>query len=429
MEFLIIFLLFLLNGFFSLSEMALVSAKPMRLEIMRDAGKKGAATALKLQRNSEQFLSAIQVGITLISFITGFYGGNSVAKYVTPLFTWMNVPSPYDYQLAVVISMLLITFFAIVIGELVPKTIALSRPEKLASKVSPVIFVFSKIFYPVVKLLSVTTSFINRILGITTPENQITESELRHIIKDASKSGVIEEEQNEIHEKLFYFSDKKAKHIMTHRSEIEWIDINLERNEFTNQLLHFKSSKILVCNKTLDDYLGVLSVKEFLTKNYLQEEIPLEMLLDAPVVFPESVEAQDILNEFRKKQFYFCVVLDEFGSVEGIVTLHDIVESIVGEIPEEEEVVEPDMWIREDSSVLVNGDASIEVLLDVIQGIEIDFEDIDYSTVAGFVLENIEKIPEVGDSFEYMGYKIEIVDVDHNRIDKILISKIPRENN
>lgn len=410
-----------------MSEMALVSSRSVRLEFLRDQKKKGAVYALKLQEKSEQFLSSIQVGITLISFITGFYGGTSVAGYITPLFSWINIPAPYDYQIAVVFSMLLITFFAIVIGELVPKTIALANPEKIAVKVAPTVYFFSKIFYPVVKLLSATTALVNKLLGVKAAKKIMTESELKYIIKDASMSGVIEEEQNIIHEKLFYFSDKKAKHIMTHRSEIEWIDIKLENGDFVRKLLEFKSSKILVCENSLDNYLGVLKVKEFLSKKFQGEEIDILSLLEHPAVFPESVEAQDILNEFKKKQYYFGVVLDEFGSVEGIVTLHDIVESIVGEIPEEEDIVEPDICYREDRSVLVNGDAPIEILPQVIKGMEIDFEEIDYSTVAGFVLENIEKIPEVGDQFEFMGYKIEIVDVDHNRIDKLIISKLPEE--
>ena len=425
MEIFIIILLFLLNGFFALSEMALVTAKSARLETMYSPKKKGVLYTLKLQENSEQFLSAIQVGITLISFITGFYGGTSVAGYVTPLFTWLGVNSPYAYQISITLSILIITFFAIVVGELVPKTIALSNPEKVAVRVSPTIYFFSKLFYPVVRLLSAFTSLINKILGIKAATNGITESELRHIIKDASKTGVIEEEQNEIHENLFYFSDKKARHIMTHRSEIEWIDINLSEECFIEQLLTFKNSKILVCNKELDEYVGVLKVKEYLTEKHLQGKVDLDTLIDIPVAFPETAEAQDILKEFKKKQFYFGVVIDEFGSVEGIVTLHDIVESIVGEIPEEEEIVEPDVWVREDQSVLVNGDAPIEVLLDVIEEMEIDFEKIDYSTVAGFVLEHIEKIPEEGDLFEFMGYKIEIMDIDHNRIDKILVTKVP----
>lgn len=410
-----------------MSELALVSAKKMRLELMVDERKKGAKYALKLQNNSEKFLSAIQIGISLVSFITGFYGGTSVAKYITPLFNLMNVQPPYDYQLAAILSILLITFFAIVIGELVPKSIALSNPEKLAVRVAPIIYFFAKLFYPLVLLLAMTTRLISKMLGITHSDVNMTEYELRHIIKDASKTGVIEEDQNEIHENLFYFSDKKAKHIMTHRSEIEWIDINMPQDEFIAKLLEFKSSKVLVCDKNIDDYLGVLSIKEFLIKNYTHKDFKIEELLDQPIAFPESVDAQDILNEFRKRQNYFCLVFDEFGTIEGIVTLHDIFENIVGEIPEEEEIVEPDLWVREDKSILVNGDAPIEVLLDVVEGLELDFEEIDYSTVAGFVLDKIEKIPEIGDSFEFMGYKIEIVDIDHNRIDKLLFSKITED--
>lgn len=424
MEFIVIFLLFLLNGFFSMSEMALVAAKHVRLEAMQKEKKKGASFALKLQSNSGQFLSAIQVGITLISFVTGFYGGSSVAKYVQPLFEWMNISPSVSYQLAVVLSIILITFFAIVIGELVPKTIALSNPEKLAVRVAPIIYVFSKIFYPLVKLLEMTTNLINKILNIPPVDDRITETELKHIIKDASKSGVIEEEQNEIHEKLFYFSDKKAKHIMTHRSEVEWIDINLKKEDFARKLLSFKNSRILVCDKNLDDYIGVLNVKEFLANQFLKENVTLDSMLDTPVVFPETIDAQDILTEFKARQFYFCVILNEFGTLEGVVTLHDIIENIVGEIPEEEEIVEPDIWVREDQTVLVNGDAPIEILVDVIKEMEIDFEEIDYSTVAGFVLENIEKRPEIGDSFEFMGYKIEIMDLDHHRIDKVLLTPL-----
>jgi len=427
LEFIIIFLLLLINGFFAMSELALVSAKKMRLELMVDEKKKGAKYALKLQNNSEKFLSAIQIGISLVSFITGFYGGTSVAKYITPLFNLMNIQPPYDYQLAATLSILIITFFAIVIGELVPKSIALSNPEKLAVRVAPIIYFFAKLFYPLVLLLAMTTRLISKMLGIKHSDINMTEYELRHIIKDASKTGVFEEVQNEIHENLFYFSDKKAKHIMTHRSEIEWIDINMPQDEFIAKLLEFKSSKVLVCDKNIDDYLGVLSIKEFLIQNYTHKDFKIEELLDQPIAFPESVDAQDILNEFRKRQNYFCLVFDEFGTIEGIVTLHDIFENIVGEIPEEEEIVEPDLWVREDKSILVNGDAPIEVLLDVVEGLELDFEEIDYSTVAGFVLDKIEKIPEIGDSFEFMGYKIEIVDIDHNRIDKLLFSKIEED--
>jgi putative hemolysin len=422
MEILIILLLFCLNGFFSLSEMALITAKTSRLETMKTTRKKGVRLALKLQDESEIMFSSIQICITLVGFLTGFYGGNMLSPYIM-LFFEKLLHLTITFQLAAVLSILIITFFAILVGELIPKTIALSKPEKIAVKVSPIIYFFSRLFFPFVKLFSSVTYLFKKILNITENETAITEDELKSIIKDASEAGVIEEEQNEIHENLFYYSDKKAKHIMTHRSEIEWIDIQLPETDFIQSLLAMKTSRVVVCDKELDDYLGVLRVKDYLAAKFVNQEVDVHALLNSPILFPETAEVHDILLEFKKRQFYFCLVLNEFGSVEGVVTLHDIMESILGEIPEEEEVVEPDICVREDCSVLVNGDAPIEVLAEVIDNFDIDFEDIDYATVAGFVLDKIEKIPEIGDCFDFLDYRIEILDVDHHRIDKILISK------
>lgn len=424
MEFLIVVILILLNGFFALSEIALVSSKKLRLEHLRDEeNNKGAKYALKLLTNSERFLSSIQVGITLIGIITGYYGGVSFAPYLTPFFEWLHVPAAYSTQIAIVVSIALITFFSIVIGELVPKSIALTNPEKAAVVVAPIIYIFSLIFSPIVKLLAFSTKLCNKMLALNPPKVHFTEEELRQMLNVAYKEGVIEEEQNIIHEKLFNFADKRAKHIMTHRSEIEWIDVNLPSEKFLTQLVQFKTSKILVCDGQLENYLGILNIKEFLIEKMSNPTPNVQDLLISPFVCPESTDAQDILNEFQKRQVYFCIVVDEFGTVEGIVTLHDLVENIVGELPEEEEIVEPDIFVREDNSVLVNGDAPIEVLAEVIDHFEIDFDEIDYSTVAGFVLENIEKIPEVGDRFKFKNYQIEIVDIDHNRVDKVLITK------
>jgi putative hemolysin len=427
LEIIIVILLILLNGIFSLSEIALISSKKIRLEHLRDKDKRGAKIALNLLSNSENFLSSIQIGITLIGIITGYYGGINFAKYFTPLFSLMPCSSCTAETLSVITSIIIITFFSILLGELVPKTVALSKPEKAAVVVAPIIYFVSVIFFPIVKLLEISTNLTNKMLGIKPPQNQVTEEELRHIIKVASREGVIEEEQNVIHEKLFYFSDKRAKHIMTHRSEIEWIDKNLPADEFAEQLLNFKNSKILVCDRELDKYIGVLKIKEFLIKKITETEFNIEDLLDEPVVCPENAEAQDVLNEFRKRQIYFCVVIDEFGMVVGLITLHDILENIIGELPEEEEVVEPDITPQEDDSFLVNGDAPIEVLLDIMENFEIDFEEIDYATVAGFVLENIEKLPEIGDAFDFNNYHIEIINVEHNRIDKVLISQKKEE--
>ena len=277
------------------------------------------------------------------------------------------------------------------------------------------------IFKPAVKALSNTTVLIDKILGVKANDDHLTEDELLDMIKEAGETDVIEEEQSEMHENIFSFADKRAIHIMIHRSEIEWIDVNLSREEFINQLFDCSVSRVLVCDKHVENYLGVLNIKDFFKELRKDENVDVRSLLDEPLVFTENTDAQDILTEFRKSQYYFGIVVDEFGDLAGIVTLHDILESIVGEMPEEEEVVEPDITECEDHSVLVRGDAPIDVLTDVIDGYEVDYDEIDYSTVAGFVVDHLETIPKEGDKFEFMGYQIEIIRMDHNRIDEVRV--------
>jgi len=245
MEILILAVLILLNGFFSLSEIALVSSKRSRLEQLRSEGHKGAATALKLLENSGNFLSAIQVGITLIGIITGYYGGSNLADDVVPLFERIGFVGNYVHDIALVLTIIIITYFSIVIGELVPKIISLSNPEKIAVRIAPFISFFSKSFYPFIKFLSSSTSIIVKILGIKRKTEHITEAELRQMIKLASREGVIELEQNRIHEKVFYFSDKRAKHIMTHRTEVEWINLKKPENVIRSEIIGTKHSNIL----------------------------------------------------------------------------------------------------------------------------------------------------------------------------------------
>jgi putative hemolysin len=423
MEILILGLLIILNGFFSLSEIALVSSKKARLEQMRIAGRKGAKTALRLLEKSENFLSAIQVGITFIGIVTGVYGGISIAEDVTPFIGQFEVFKDSAHEIALSLTILLITYFSIVIGELVPKTIALSNPEKIAVRIAPAIFYINKIFFPFVKLLSTSTNLLNRLLRIKKQAEHVTEAELRQMIKIASNEGVIEKEQNLIHEKIFYFADKKAKHIMTHRTEVEWIDLINPYENIKSTILQSRHSKIVCSQNGLDNFLGILAVKDFLLSLNTNEPVKITDLLFHPLIVPENADARKVLAQFKKTQVYFSIVVNEYGSFEGIITLHDIMENIIGDMPEAGEAVEPDVFIRDDKSVLVSGDAPIEILEGLIEGFIIDFDEIDYSTVAGFVFDSIRKIPQMGDKFEYSGYIIEIVDIDANRIDKILIRK------
>lgn len=423
MELIVLGFLILLNGFFALSEAALISSKKARLEQEKIRGKSGARIALILLENSENFLSAIQVGITLIGIVTGVYGGISIADDITPFFEKYESTKAYAHEISLSLTVLVITFISIVIGELVPKTIALSNPEKISVRVAPFIFGFSKAFYPFVRLLAISTNLINRLIGIRQSEGQMTEEELRHMLKFASHEGVIEKEQNRMHEKVFYFSDKKAKHIMTHRKDVEWIDSQQSKEDFHAEILSLKHSKVIVGRNSIDEFTGILKIKEYLVNYYSPSPRKLEDLLYNPLVIPENADAQKVLDLFRQKQNYTAVVVDEYGSFEGIITLHDIIENIIGNVPEEGERAEPEVFVRDDKSVLVSGDAPIETLVDLIEDFYINFEEIDYSTVAGYVFNQMDKIPELGDKITVSDSIIEVVDIDGNKIDKVLITK------
>ena len=420
---LVILLLILANGFFSMSEIAIVSFRKIRIDKYAEKHPKAVRKALFLQDHQEEFLASIQVCSTVTSLLTGLIGGAALSPYLEVLFRWMHMSESLASSAALVIGFLIVTFITIVLGELVPKTIGLSKPERVSVVVAPIMNFIRVIFKPAVKALSGTTVLIDKLLGVKANEDHLTEDELLDIIKEAGETDVIEEEQSEIHENIFYFADKRAIHVMIHRSEIEWIDVNLSQEEFIKQLYDFSVSRVLVCDKHVENYLGVLNIKDFFMELQKNGTADVRSMLDEPLVFTENTDAQDILNAFRQKQYYFGIVVDEFGDLAGIVTLHDIIENIVGEMPEEEEVVEPDVTECEDHTVLVKGDAPIDVLTDVIDGYEVDYDEIDYSTVAGFVVDHLETIPKEGDSFQFMGYKIEIVRMDHNRIDEVRVSQ------
>jgi putative hemolysin len=423
MELLIITLLILLNGFFALSEIALVSSKKTRLEQLKNAGKKGSRTALRLIEDPENFLSSIQVGITLIGIITGVFGGLRIADDFTPILMKIDLLKNSAEEISLAITVLVITYFSIVIGELVPKTLALSNPEKIAVRIAPPIFWFSVIFYPLVKFLSFSTTVINKVIGIKMETHHITEGELRHMLKTASREGVIAKEQDIIHEKVFYFADKKAKHLMTHRMEVEWIDLNTPESSQREIILNSKHSRIVCCRENLDNFHGILYVKDFLKASTLQEKPVIAELITQPLFVPESTDAPRVLNLFKKVKIHFCVVVNEYGTLEGIITLHDILENLIGEFPEAGESSEPDIFVREDKSYLISGDAPVEILDGVFDNYITDLENTEYTTVAGFVLDHIDKVPQIGDKFTFNDYVIEIVDIDGNRIDKILVKE------
>lgn len=425
----IIFLLILLNGFFALSEIAIVSTSKNKLEAERKAGKKGAKRALMLRADPDKFLSSVQVGITLIGTINGAYGGQAFAVYLVPFFQQFPSVAPFADAISMTIVVFLITYVSIVIGELVPKTVALNNPERMAIAVAPTIHVVSIIFFPFVKLLSVSTGFVNRLIGLKPKVEVISEIELRAMLKVASHEGVIDVEENIIHEQVFYFSDKRAIHLMTHRTDVEWVNIGKSRKEVIESLLQTKHSKILACRSKIDDFVGTISMRDFLLRLNKNESFTIEELIMEPIIVPNNLPAQKVLENFKNNHKFVAVVVDEYGGLDGIITIHDIFENLVGAIPEEteNEQTDPLFFIREDHSALVSGEAPIEILFQLDEDFVVDFDKIDYSTVAGFVFECINKIPAVGDQFEYDNLHFEIVDVDGNKIDKVLVTKIQKE--
>lgn len=423
MEVAIILILILCNGFFALSEIALVSARKIRLEQLKSKGIKGANTALELQENSESFLSAVQVGITLIGIVTGAFGGIALAEKVSPLFTSFGLTPEHAFRLALVTTIIIITYLSIVIGELVPKTIALSNPESIAVRVAPVIKVFTTIFYPFVKFLSVSTNFINSLLGIKKRDSNLTEAELKQMIRTASMEGVIGLDQNKMHEKVFTFADKRARHIITHRHDVEWIDLDMLPDELQKEIVMARHSQLLACREEIDNFIGFLNVKEYLIKKLVTKTIKPEDLISDPLIFPESASAKVVLKTMKEKKVNIAAVVDEYGSFEGILTLHDIMENLLGEMPDKDDYMEPLIHRREDQSLLVSGITPIEMLVETLEDFDIDFDKIEYNTVAGFILEQTKDMPQIGYMFNYSGYIIEIVDMDGSKIDKLLIRK------
>lgn len=427
MELLIFVILVILNGFFSISEISIVSSKKSRLEELKNSGKKGAAAALKLQNEPDIFLSAVLVGMTLVSLIIGAFGGMTFASSVAPYVQRIHILQPYAQEIALVLTMVVITYITIVAGELFPKTVALSNPERVASVIAQPITFFSKFFYPFVKLLSVSNRFISRTLGIKKRSDTYTEYELRHILRSAVDEGVIEDDLTDMHENVFHFSDKRAKHLMTNRMEVEWIDMNKTEKELKAELNSVQHTKVVCARETLDNLVGIIHVPDFYKISLSGKRFKVKDLVKLPVVVHENTTASNVLKQLRENSSHFCVVVDEFGDFEGVITIHDIMENVIGDVPEEGEFETPHYITNLDGSVLINGDAPIETLTQVIDVFNVDFEQIDYVSVAGFVIDQISEIPKEGDELNYRNYLLEVIEMDGNRIDKILIIKQEEE--
>ncbi len=424
MELLIILLFNLINGVFALSEIALVSVKKQRMVQLAEAGNAKAKTVLDLLKKPEGFLSAVQIGITLIGIISGVYGGATLTDNFRPVVEKVAFLQPYAHTITYVLVVALITYLSIVIGELIPKTLAIKFAEPVALAIGGFIKLFSRIARPFVWLLTASTALVFKIFHINPiGEEIITEEELRYMVKIAGKQGLFEKDESEIHHNVLTFGDLRTKSLMTHRLDVEWININQPLDTIEQQLRNSLRTHFPVCEGIYDKVLGYLHAKDFFAHK-TEPEFQLRGILREPVFVPENQFAIDVLHLFKKNRCYFGIVTDEFGAFEGVITLHDIAEAIVGNLPEEDE--EPDGILRRnDGSLLVSGNVLVINLNHFLQKDLIPESSPYYSTLAGFIFNQWENMPVAGDQFDFKGYIFEVVDMDGARIDKVMMMKLP----
>lgn len=418
LELIILFFLILLNALFVMSEMALVSAKKSRLEAGAARGDIRSKAALELKENPDIFLSTTQIYITLIAILTGVYSGEKFGTYLQPYLEKINFIKPYAATISTIIIVIIVTFLSILFGELIPKRFAIMRPEKIAKFVARPIKLLSSISFPVVWLLSTLNSGIFKLLNVRhNKDNHVTEEEIKAMINEGSESGTIEEEEKDIIERVFHLGDRNITSLMTHRTDIVWFEIQETLSSVKEKIKEFQHSVYPVCEQNIDDVKGVVYIKDM----YLHPDAPLSTLLRKALFVPENNSAYQVLEKIKATKIHYAFIVDEYGSFLGMITVKDILNAIVGEMPESEdkdyEIIE-----RKDGSFLI--DAQIQFynfLTHFDKTVWINEGESGFDTLAGFILHELKRIPATGDTFEWRGFRFEIVDMDGQRIDKVLV--------
>ena len=425
MEFIIILFLLILNGIFAMYEIALVSSSKARLETLVSKGNKSAKGVLKQLEEPEKFLSTIQIGITLIGIISGAYGGVAIADDVTPLFAMIPGLELYAKDLAMVTTVAVITYLSLIIGELVPKSMALNNPERYATLLSPFMIILTKVSYPFVCLLSASTKLTNKLIGMKDgEERQMTQEELKMILHQSSEQGVIDKEETEMLRDVFRFSDKRANDLMTHRRDIIVLHPSDTQEEVLRIIQEEHFSKYLLVENGKDEIIGVVSVKDIILMLGGEQPFNLRTIARPPLFIPESLYAKKVLELFKKNKNKFGVVVDEYGNTEGIITLHDLTESIFGDILEENETEEEEIVARADGSMLVEASMNIDDFMEAMGILNYDdLKEEDFTTLSGLAMFLIGRIPKAGDIFSYRNLEFEIMDMDRGRVDKLLVIK------
>jgi putative hemolysin len=419
-EVIILLLLIFLNALLVMSEIALVSARKGRLEALAAKGDVKAKAALQLASNPEKFLSTATIGITLIAILTGVYAEDKFSKMLSPILKAdFNLSDKYADGIATAAVVIAVTFLSIIFGELVPKKFGLLRSEKIARAVAIPMNYLSVIVYPFVWLLSGITNLIFKIFNIKkATDSAVTEEEIKQMISEGSEHGSIEEDEKEIIERVFHLGDRNITSLMTHRTDIVWLNINDTVDDVKRKLDDIVFSTFPVCEESIDNIKGLVYVKDLLKAS---PDTRLDKLLKPALFVPENNKAYQLLEKIKSTRIHTCFIVNEYGTMEGMITLNDILEAIVGDVPqtgqEEYEIVE-----REDGSFLVDAQIHFYDFLSYFERADwMNEGEHEFDTVAGFVLHELEHIPATGEKFEWRDFTFEIIDMDGQRIDKILV--------
>jgi putative hemolysin len=422
LELFIIIGLILLNGIFSLSEIAIVSSRKARLEMLKKKGHKGAQVALELAHEPTRFLSTVQIGITLIGILTGLFSGAEIASALGRWIATFPLLSNYATIIATGIVVLIVTYFTLIFGELIPKKIGLSNPEKISSVMAVPMSIISSISKPFVSLLSSSTHLIFRLLNIKPDDQGVTEEEILALVEEGTNTGSVEEIEQDVLENIFHLGDKNLESIMTHISDVIMLDATATKEEVLDVFRKHRYSIYPVFQKDRENIIGIISIKDILACLDEQKFSVGEMV--KPIhFFPEYTKSYKVLETFMDSKTHHGFIVNEFGSLLGLVTMNDLLHDLVGNISQEESI-SYEFIQREDGSWLVDG---LYPYVDFLKEFDLDpeiSEDADFNTMAGFMIYNLKKMPTTGEHFEWREFRFEVIDMDKRRIDKILIHRI-----
>ena len=422
MEILIILFLILLNGVFSMSEIALISARKNRLEIAAKKGNKGAKTALDLVNAPNKFLSTVQIGITLIGILTGIYSGDKITENTQLFVEGFAVLKPYAHSIAVGIVVVILTFFSLVLGELLPKRIGLNHPEGIAKAVAVPMKIISQITAPFIWLLTISTEGLLKILKIKpTADGKVTEEEIKAIIKEGTEGGEVQEIEQDIVERVFHIGDRKINSLMTHRQSIVYLSLEDSIEELKTKVLDELHSVYPVCKENMDDVEGIVLLKDLFV-GFEKGKFNLKSITKEPVYLIEHTSAYKALENFKKSKVHYAFVTDEYGVFQGIITLNDILEALVGDASDFDED-EYQLITREDGTWLVDGHYSLHDFLTYFDMDELT-NDYEVTTVSGLIMTEMGKIPKQGEKLFWNKFELEVIDMDGVKIDKVLVKAI-----